>query len=140
MASSNDVSNLSRALVRRRVRRVVRVVREIDVWSVLKVGAVFHLALYVVLLVTSVLLWNVAGATGTVDNIESFMESFGWDTFTFDGGALFRNVGVLGFFLAVLGTGLWVIGAVVFNLIAELVGGVCVTVLEEEVVERPDSL
>ncbi len=140
MASSNDVSNLSRALVRRRVRRVVRVVREIDVWSVLKVGAVFHLALYVVLLVTSVLLWNVAGATGTVDNIESFMESFGWDTFTFDGGALFRNVGVLGFFLAVLGTGLWVIGAVVFNLIAELVGGVRVTVLEEEVVERPDSL
>jgi hypothetical protein len=140
VASSNDVSNLSRALVRRRVRRVVRVVREIDVWSVLKVGAVFHLALYVVLLVTSVLLWNVAGATGTVDNIESFMESFGWDTFTFDGGALFRNVGVLGFFLAVLGTGLWVIGAVVFNLIAELVGGVRVTVLEEEVVERPDSL
>ena len=140
MASSNDVSNLSRALVRRRVRRVVRVVREIDVWSVLKVGAVFHLALYVVLLVTSVLLWNVAGATGTVDNIESFMESFGWDTFTFDGGALFRNVGVLGFFLAVLGTGLWVIGAVMFNLIAELVGGVRVTVLEEEVVERPDSL
>ena len=140
MASSNDVSNLSRALVRRRVRRVVRVVREIDVWSVLKVGAVFHLALYVVLLVTSVLLWNVAGATGTVDNIESFMESFGWDTFTFDGGALFRNVGVLGFFLAVLGTGLWVIGAVVFNLIAELVGGVRVTVLEEEVVERPDGL
>jgi hypothetical protein len=135
----NDVSDLSRALVRRRVRRVVRVVREIDVWSVLKVGAVFHLALYVVLLVTSVLLWNVASATGTVDNVESFMESFGWDTFTFDGGALFRNVGVLGIFLAVLGTGLWVIGAVVFNLIAELVGGVRVTVLEEEVVERPDT-
>jgi hypothetical protein len=46
---------------------------------------------------------------------------------------------VLGFFLAVLGTGLWVIGAVVFNLIAEMVGGVRVTVLEEEVVERPDT-
>jgi hypothetical protein len=35
---------------------------------------------------------------------------------------------------ALLGTGLWVIGAVVFNLITELVGGVRVTVLEEEVV------
>jgi hypothetical protein len=33
-----------------------------------------------------------------------------------------------------LGTGLWVIGAVVFNLITELVGGVRVSVLEEEVV------
>ena len=100
---------------------------------------VFHVVLYLTLLLTGVLLWNVANATGTVDNVESFMESFGWDTFTFDGGALFRNVGVLGFFLSVLGTGLWVIGAVVFNLIAELVGGVRVTVLEEEVVERPET-
>jgi len=32
-----------------------------------------------------------------------------------------------------LGTALWVIGAVMFNLITELVGGIRVTVLEEEV-------
>jgi hypothetical protein len=38
---------------------------------------------------------------------------------------------------ALLGTGLWVIGAVVFNLITELVGGVRVSVLEEEVVVEP---
>jgi small-conductance mechanosensitive channel len=37
-----------------------------------------------------------------------------------------------GLFLAALGTILWVLGAVVFNLIADLVGGVQVTVLEEE--------
>jgi hypothetical protein len=35
---------------------------------------------------------------------------------------------------AILGTALWVVGAVMFNLITELVGGVRVTVLEEEVV------
>ena len=42
-----------------------------------------------------------------------------------------------GLFGIALGTGLWVLGAVVFNLITELVGGVRVTVLEEEVVVRP---
>ena len=50
---------------------------------------------------------------------------------------LFRSTAVLGVFVAALGTGLWVLGAVVFNLITELVGGVRVTVLEEEVVARP---
>ena len=38
-----------------------------------------------------------------------------------------------GLLAALLGTALWVIGAVMFNLITELVGGVRVTVLEEEV-------
>jgi hypothetical protein len=41
--------------------------------------------------------------------------------------------------LGVLGTGVWVIAAVVFNLVTELVGGVRVTVLEEEVVLRDPS-
>ena len=122
---------------RRRVRRVTRTIRDIDAWSVFKVGLVFHAALYLVVLISGVLLWNVAGATGTIDNIENFLESFGWESFTFKGWALFRSVAILGLFGIALGTGLWVLGAVVFNLITELVGGVRVTVLEEEVVVRP---
>ena len=119
------------------MRKVTRVVREIDVWSVAKVGLVFHAALYVVVLVTGLLLWNVASVTGTIDNVENFMESFGWDSFTFRGGDVFSGTAILGLFAIVLGTGLWVLGALVFNLISELVGGVRVAVLEEEVVARP---
>jgi hypothetical protein len=122
---------------RRRVRRVSRIVRDVDVWSVAKVGLIFHAALYVVLLLTGVLLWNVGSATGTIDNIEQFMESFGWDSFTFKGAELFQSMAILGIFAIVGGTGLWVLGALVFNLITELVGGIRVTVLEEEVVARP---
>jgi hypothetical protein len=122
---------------RRRVRRVSRVIRDIDAWSVFKVGLVVHAALYVVFLVTGVLLWNVASATGTIDNIEQFLTSFGWESFTFKGGQLFASSAMLGIFLVVLGTGLWVLAAVIFNLVTELVGGVRVTVLEEEVVARP---
>ena len=51
----------------------------------------------------------------------------------FDGRQLFVNVMFLGLFLAALGTIIWVLGAVVFNLITDLVGGVRITVLEEEV-------
>ena len=118
------------------MRRVTRVVRDVDAWSVFKVALVVHAALYVVLLVTGLLLWNVASATGTIDNVERFMESFGWETFTFNGGQLFHNLWVIGLLLVFLFTGLAVLGATVFNLIADLVGGVRVTVLEEEVVLR----
>ena len=116
------------------MRKVARVVREIDAWSVAKVGLVFHAALYVVVLVTGLLLWNVASVTGTIDNVENFMESFGWDSFTFKGGQVFTGTAMFGLFAIVLGTGLWVLGALVFNLITELVGGIRVSVLEEEVV------
>ena len=119
-----------------RVRRVSRVVRDIDPWSVFKVTLVFHFALYVMVLISSILIWNVANATGTVDNVERFMESFGWETFRFDGGQIFHNLWILGLFFVFLLTGLAVVMAAVFNLIADLVGGVRVSVLEEEVVAR----
>lgn len=121
---------------RPRVRRVTRVVRHVDTWSVFKVSLVFSLFLYAVLLTAGVLLWQVAQNTGTIDNVERFMESFGWETFTFNGGQLFHNLWVIGLLLVFLLTGLAVLGATVFNLIADLVGGVRVTVLEEEVVLR----
>lgn len=116
-----------------RVRRVSRVIRDIDPWSVFKVGLVFHLVCYFVALISLVLLWNVAQSTGTLDNIENFMESFGWQTFKFDGTELFGNLWLLGLLGVILGTGLWVLLATIFNLITDLVGGVRVTVLEEEV-------
>ena len=119
--------------VKPRVRRVSRVIRDIDPWSVFKVGLVFHLVCYFVALISLVLLWNVARSTGTVDNVENFMESFGWETFKFDGGELFSRIWVLGLFAVILCTGLWVLMATIFNLITDLVGGLRVTVLEEEV-------
>ena len=125
---------------RPRVRRVSRVIRDIDPWSVFKVALVFHLVLYFVVLISLVLLWSVAESTGTIENIENFMESFGWESFSFDGWALFKNVWVLGLFVVVLFTGLWVLIATIFNLITDLVGGVRVTVLEEEVRASKDPV
>ena len=112
------------------VRRTTRVLRHIDPWSVFRVALVFHFVLYLTLLLTGVLLWNVANATGTVDNVERFMESFGWDTFQFKGGELFHQAWVLGLFAVVGMTGLAILAVTTFNLITDLVGGIRVTILE----------
>jgi hypothetical protein len=122
-----------------RVRRVTRVVRHVDPWSVFKIALVANLVLYLIVLTAGVLLWNVAYATGTVDNVERFFESFGWTSFEFNGGEIYRSAWVGGLFLVVGLTGLAVLFATLFNLITDLVGGVRFTVLEEEVVEARTS-
>lgn len=123
---------------RPRVRRVTRIVRHVDTWSVFKVALIFNVFLYAVLLTSGVLLWQVAESTGTIDNIEKFFESFGWETFEFDGSEIFRNAWVGGLFAVVGLTGLAVLFATLFNLITDLVGGVRFSVLEEEVIARAD--
>ncbi len=121
---------------RPRIRRVTRVIRHVDPWSVFKVAICFATVLYGVCLTAGVLLWNVAYTTGTIDNMERFFESFGWDSFEFKGGELFHNAWIAGLFATIGLTGLIVLAATLFNLITDLVGGIRVTVLEEEVVER----
>ncbi len=122
-----------------RVRKVTRVVRHVDPWSVFKIALIANLVLYVVLLTAGVLLWNVANATGTVDNVERFFESFGWSSFEFDGGQIYHSAWIAGLFAVIGLTGIAVLLATLFNLITDLVGGMRFTVLEEEVVERRTS-
>ena len=125
MSSPTTVAPVPRIVGRRpRVRRVTRVVRHVDPWSVFKVAIVFNLVLYVDRCSTAgVLLWNVAYATGTVDNVERFFESFGWATFEFNGGEIFHSAWIAGLFGVVGLTGLAVLAATLFNLITDLVGG-----------------
>lgn len=138
--SSHGVAPVPRIVGRRpRVRRVTRVVRHVDPWSVFKISIVFNLVLYGVLLTAGVLLWNVAYATGTVDNLERFFESFGWSDFEFDGGAIYHASWIAGLFGVVGLTGAIVLAATLFNLITDLVGGIRMTVLEEEVQERTQA-
>jgi hypothetical protein len=61
------------------------------------------------------------------------MMSFGWETFEFNGWQLLINEILLGLLLVALLTIVWVLGATMFNLITDLVGGIRVSVLEEEV-------
>ena len=138
--TAHNVAPVPRVVGRRpRVRKVTRVVRHVDPWSIFKIALLFNLVLYGVLLTAGVLLWNVAYATGTIDNLERFFESFGWSTFEFNGGAIYHAAWIAGLFGVIGLTGAAVLAATLFNLITDLVGGVRMTVLEEEVVERTSS-
>lgn len=118
-------------------RRVRRVVRRLDTWSVLKVSVLFYLSLVVVVVLAGVLLWLMGSTVGVVDNVESFMRGIGFENFRFVGRQLFRGALAAGLVLVVMGTGLTVLMSVIYNLISDVVGGIQLTVLEEERVPRP---
>lgn len=124
---------------RPRVRKVTRVLRHIDPWSTFKVALIFSAVTYLVLLTSGVLLWRVADSTGTIDNVERWFTQFGWETFELKGDEVFDQAWVIGLFAAVGLTGVIVLAVTLFNLVSDIVGGVRVTVLEEEVVERTIS-
>jgi hypothetical protein len=122
-----------RQLGRLRARKVKRVIRRVDPWSVLLLSLGFYLCLFVVLMVSGVLLWVIASSTGTIHQVEGVIkESFAEKSFTFDGVKLFRASFLGGLVLVIAGSGLNVLLCTLFNLISDLVGGIRVTVIEEE--------
>ena len=118
---------------RLRARRVRRLVRHIEPWSVLKMSLIFYFCLWVILLIAGVILWRFAVTSGTVEKVESFIEElFALETFTFNPDQIFRVSALGGLVMVVAGSGFTVLMAVLFNLISDLVGGVRMTVVEEE--------
>ncbi|HEX4866212.1 MAG TPA: DUF3566 domain-containing protein [Acidimicrobiales bacterium] len=60
-----------------RARKVRRIVRHIEPWSVLKISVLFFAVLFGIICVASAVLWAGARSTGTVDDIESFITDVG---------------------------------------------------------------
>jgi len=122
-----------RQLGRLRARKVSRVVRRIDPWSVLLISLGFYLCLFAVLMVAGLLLWVIASLTGTIHQIEGTVKDlFAEKSFHFDGLKIFRASFLGGLIMVIAGSGLNVLLCTLFNLISDLVGGVRVTVIEEE--------
>ncbi|MCY4666311.1 MAG: DUF3566 domain-containing protein [Acidimicrobiaceae bacterium] len=123
----------ARANRRLRARRVRRLVRHVEPWSVLKVSLILYFCAWVVMLFVGVTLWNLAVNSGLVANVENFVvELFALESFQINADQIFRIAAVGGLVLVVAGSGLTVLGAVLFNLISDVTGGVRLTVVEEE--------
>ena len=119
-------------------RRVKRVVRRVDVRSVLRFSLLFYACLFVVFLVAGILLWLVASVTGVIDNIETFIEElFALESFHFVATQILQGVVFGGIVMVLLGTGLSLLMAVLYNLISDVVGGVEVSVVDDEGGRRP---
>jgi hypothetical protein len=135
-AAPPDLANMRRRerkqVAKRRARKVKRIVRRFDAWSVLKVAFIFNLCAYIVSMVAGVVLWRVADGAGVIENIESFIEDLGaFETYRFEPDLIFEAYALGGAVLAVLATGLIALAAVLFNLISDLIGGIRLTVIEE---------
>lgn len=128
-----------RRAVRLQARKVRRVIRHVEPWSVLKISLIFYLCLWVIVMLAGVMLWSIAVGSGTVDDTESFIEElFALQEFKFNASQIFRGLAVGGLVLVVAGTFFNVLLCVLFNLISDLTGGMRVTVIEEETArQRP---
>jgi hypothetical protein len=119
--------------VRYEARKVRRLVRHVEPWSVLKISLLFYFCIWIILLVAGTILWRVADSSGMIDNIEKFIkEIFALKSFSFEAERIFRIYAVGGLVTVVAATGFTVLLSVLFNLISDLTGGVRVTVVEEE--------
>lgn len=117
------------------VRRVRRIIRKIDPWTALKVSAVLWAVLAIGLVLGTVIFWSVLDRAGIPDRITDFMVEI---TLIEEGSQPFANVEqffralVFGGVVWWVGmTGATVAGAVVYNLVSDVVGGVEIVVLEE---------
>lgn len=112
------------------VRRVRRVVRKFDPWTVLKVSIVVNAIFGLIFVLGVWVAWSLAIQRGIPDKISEILGDFSI-AFTPDGELYFRVVLFLAVVLAIGATLLMTLGAVLYNLISDLVGGVEIIVLEE---------
>ena len=118
---------------RLRARRVRRLVRHVEPWSVLKVSLVLYFCAWAIMLFVGVTLWNLAVNSGLVADVENFVvDLFALESFKINADQIFRIAAVGGLVLVLAGSGLTVLAAVLFNLISDVTGGVRLTVVEEE--------
>jgi len=112
------------------VRRVRRVLRKIDPWTVLKASLVFNVISGLTFVLGMWVMWSIAVQRGIPEGVSDIFESLTL-TFTPDGALYFRALVLLTVIMVVVATGAMTMGAVIYNLISDVVGGVEFTVLEE---------
>ena len=115
-------------------RRYHQTVRRVDVWSVLKVSVCFYMCALVVMLAAGIIVWTVADSVGAITSVENFISELLDDKkgqFHFLASEILRAATLLGLVIVCLMTIFTVLAAALYNLFADLVGGVEITVVEE---------
>lgn len=116
-----------------RERQYRQTVRKVDVWSVLKVSLCFYLCALLVVMIAATVMWTVATRAGFVENAESFMNDLlSSNDFRFLPMKMFQGALLVGLTSVAILTVLTVVGAIFYNLFGEVVGGIEVTVVEED--------
>lgn len=117
------------------VRRVRRIIRKVDPWTALKVSTLIWAVLALAIVLGIVIFWSILERAGLPQKITDFMVEI---TLVDEGSQPFANTEQFLRFVVfssvvwwIAMTGLTVAGAVVYNLVSDIVGGLEVVVLEE---------
>lgn len=120
------------------VHRVRRIIRRVDPWTVLKVSFIVYLVAAFAFMLASVMFWEVVERSGMPQKITDFLIQI---TLLDKGEAPFSNTeqfvrlsAILALVWAVMSCGLTTLAAIMYNLVADVAGGVEVVLLEENVV------
>lgn len=135
--SGGSGKGLVRPAPRPRVRRARLVASKVDTWSVLKLAFLLSVALGIITVVASVVLWIVLDLTGMFDGINELLSMLGGSS-----GALnvkdFLSLGQVAIFATIVSvvnvillTALSVLAALLYNIAAALVGGVALTLTDD---------
>lgn len=117
------------------VRRVRRIIRKIDAWTVFKVSSIVWAVAALAMVLGLVMFWSVLTAAEIPDKITEFLVEItlldeGSDPFA-DSDAFLRLAIFGSIAWAVLGCGVTTLLAVMYNLVSDVVGGVEIVMLEE---------
>ncbi len=113
-------------------RRARLVLRKIDPWSVLKFSLLFYFCLLLIMLLGSAIIFAILKSFGVIANIEKLVRELSEEAFSISGGSIFRWLFLFGLLGAVVASAVTVFLAFLYNLIADVVGGIEVTVAERE--------
>jgi Transmembrane domain of unknown function (DUF3566) len=116
-------------------RRTNVVIRRINAWSVLKFSLLFYFCLMLVFMFALLLLYWVLGVIGVLDSLSKLLSDIGFGSprtgFEFHGYWIFSRL----FLIGVGGVIVWslvnMLVALLYNLCADVVGGIKVTLGEE---------
>ena len=112
------------------VRRVRRIIRKVDPWTVLKASLVFNAVMGLAFVLGTWVMWSLVVQKGIPEKIIDLFDAVTIEL-TIEGELYFRIVVLLAVIGVIGMTAFMTLGAVIYNLISDLVGGVEVTVLEE---------
>lgn len=114
-------------------RRYRQTIRKVDLWTVLKISICFYLTALLVALFAGMVLWWIASAVGMIGDLEDFMgELVDSSDFHFLSWEVLRGASLVGLVLVCIMVVITVLASAFYNLFAELLGGIEVTVVEEE--------